>query len=594
VAAPRTDVDVSLHRALRAARPDVRPMLASKATLVVTSHVIEDLVAGAEGGHVLFSGFQHDRHWAYERDRYLELADASEVIAVFAGREPPPGWGVDHVGVRLRAGDPLTQEWFVLALGPEVAVTLCGLDADEPGDEDEEGAAADEGARLFEVIWSFDPDLARTAAGVVLDALERVAPERAARAAEAVRDLAPPPADAAGVAREADAMVAAMVDRIERLRGRERLAERHAAEARGAFLAQLGTELRAPLNALLGFTQLLQLEPERPQEDREGLEQIAAAGRQVLRLVDDALDLARAETGGLPLALGAVDAHAALADALEAASPQAQARGVRLAGPTAADGARVRADPDRVRAVLGALLARAVAATPEDGEVRAEVVAGPRDTVRVEVRDRGPTIPADEVPRLFTPFAPGTRRGGDDDAIGLPLAQRITQAMGGRIEVHGRSQGGSTLALVLPAAPEPRRRPAAGPHARPRVLHVAGDPADLRLVERLLATHADVELLGATRGADALALARELPLDLVLLDLDLPDRPGLDVLRTLRSARATSAVPVVALTGDPSPDAQRLAQEAGASEQLPKPLDVRRLLATVVAQVGPAGEQDED
>jgi DICT domain-containing protein len=147
--------------------------------MVLTSHLIEELVAEAPERCVLLSGFQHGRHWAVERDRYLELAGGNDVIAVFAGEDPPATWDVEHVGIRLDDGNPLTQEWFVLALGPGLAVTLCGLDAGtrvptagEPPPDDTD--------RLFEVIWSFDPGVAQGALDVVLGAVAQSAPDRVA------------------------------------------------------------------------------------------------------------------------------------------------------------------------------------------------------------------------------------------------------------------------------------------------------------------------------------------------------------------------------------------------------------------------------
>ena len=106
----RIGVQGSLYRELRRRHPEVQPILASKATLVATSHLVEDLLARSPGRNLLLSGFQHGRNWAAERDRYLRLASGGDVIAVFAGREPPEGWGVDHVGVRLGDSDPLSQE----------------------------------------------------------------------------------------------------------------------------------------------------------------------------------------------------------------------------------------------------------------------------------------------------------------------------------------------------------------------------------------------------------------------------------------------------------------------------------------------------
>jgi hypothetical protein len=155
----RLAVEDSLFDRLRELRPDLPVMRATKATLAASSHLIETLVSEHQERCVLVSGFQHGRHWAAERDRYLEIAGEHDVIAVFAGRDPI-GTAVDHVGLRLRTGDPLAQEWFVLALGPGLAVTLCGLDGLAHAHTADPVLEAD---RLFDVVWSVQPDVARLA-----------------------------------------------------------------------------------------------------------------------------------------------------------------------------------------------------------------------------------------------------------------------------------------------------------------------------------------------------------------------------------------------------------------------------------------------
>ncbi|HEX8496318.1 MAG TPA: DICT sensory domain-containing protein, partial [Actinomycetales bacterium] len=128
--AGRLQVQDSLFDRLREADPGVSVMSVTKSTLVATSHLVETLVHEHAERCVLVSGFQHGRYWAAERDRYVELAGDHDVIALFAGREPSALASVDHLALQLRSGDPLAQEWFVLALGPGLAITLCGLDAD--------------------------------------------------------------------------------------------------------------------------------------------------------------------------------------------------------------------------------------------------------------------------------------------------------------------------------------------------------------------------------------------------------------------------------------------------------------------------------
>ena len=581
----RFPVEASLYGALRRARPDVRAILASKATMVATSHLVEDLVAKASGRHLLMSGFQHGRQWAAERDRYLALAGGSEVIAVFAGREPPPAWGVDHVGVRLRDGDPLTQEWFVLALGPEVAVTLCGLDVDGAGEVD----AGDEEARLFEVIWSVDRGLAETAAAVVADALDAVSPEHGRRVREVVAELDLPANRESVVAREADHMLAGLLDRVERLRGRERSTERRANEAKTEFLSRMSHELRTPLNAILGFTQLLELDLAGEEQHRESLRHIAQAGRHLLQLIDEVLDISRIETGRLVLALETFALRDVLEEALALMRPLADRRRLTVEEEwRSAPPLYVHADPARVSQVLLNLLSNAIKYNTEGGRLRVAVQRGPDDTVRVAVTDTGPGIPSDELGRLFVPFErlPSTAGSADGTGLGLALALRTAQAMGGRIDVESRPGRGSTFTLVLPAARHaPGERPGQDPpiaaRAERQVLCIEDNPPDVRLVERVLARRGDVELVTAARGLEGLALAREQRPDLVLLDLNLPDVPGEDVLRALVQEPGTAGVPVVVISSDAAPSTAERMRAAGAAAFLKKPIDLRHLLGMV-------------
>jgi signal transduction histidine kinase len=210
----RVPLGGSLYAALRTHRPDVPPLELTKGTLVATSHLIEQLLAEQPEPGLLISGFQRGEHWAEEHRRYARIAGDHDVVAVFAGQEPPRGWGIDHVGIRLEPTDPLAQEWFVLALGGGFAVTLCGLD----GEVDRQASAL-EADRRFSVIWSFDPDLAATALDVVLDGLDAVAPERATHVRDRVRALRrTSPISAGSLAAGADAMVSGLLGRVERLR----------------------------------------------------------------------------------------------------------------------------------------------------------------------------------------------------------------------------------------------------------------------------------------------------------------------------------------------------------------------------------------
>ena len=583
----RIPVQTSLFGALRERRPDLVIARASKGTLVATSHLIEELVASSRGPSVLLSGFQHGRNWAVERDRYLELAGDHEVIAVFAGHEPPTSWETHHVGVRLNADDPLTQEWFVVALGPEVAVTLCGLDADTPPPSPDH-AAVDDSDRLFDVVWSFSPEVAHDALGVVTAAVEQAAPERVAEVRAAVdrlRGLEPIGPEL--VARGADQLVAGLVERVERSRRLERATAARVNLAKTEFLSRMSHELRTPLNVILGFTQLMRLDDRGPQ-DEEGLGHIERAGRHLLELIDEVLDISRIEEGRLQLDLEPVPVGAVVAEVLALIRPLADERGATVdAGDAAVSPLLARADRRRLRQVLLNLVSNAVKYGGPSGRVTVGVEAVGDDRVRVAVRDRGAGIPAADLDRIFVPFE---RVATDEDVegtgLGLPISQRLAVAMGGRIEVDSRVGAGSTFGLVLPAVP-----PAAAPapaQDEQVVLYVEDNRANVRLVERALGG-AGVVVRSTPTAAQGLELAERLRPALILLDLNLPDEHGAVVLERLRAGAATSGVPVVVISSDAVPATAQRLLDAGASAFLTKPLDLRAFRETVTELLAPPG-----
>jgi signal transduction histidine kinase/CheY-like chemotaxis protein len=590
----RIPVTTSLFGALRSAWPGARVTRASKGTMVVTSHLIEELVAASPDRTVLISGFQHGRHWAVERDKYLQLAGRHDVIAVFAGQPPPVTWEVEHVGVRLGDGDPLTQEWFVLALGPGLAVTLCGLDGGErlPSDQD---PPADDSDRLFEVIWSFDPEMAQKALAVVLEAIERSAPERVAEVQAALDRVPRGPIGPQEVAHSADHLVAGLVTRLEGARTREVAAIRRVSEAKNSFLSRMSHELRTPLNAILGFTQLLQLETDG--RDDESLHHIAQAGEHLVGLIDEILDIARIEEGALRLHPEPVDVSLVLEDALALVAPQAAERGIRIERDVAP--LHVVADPQRLRQILINLLSNAVKYNSPAGEIR--VRAGrDADTVRVAVTDTGGGIAVEDLGRLFVPFERlSATSAAAGTGLGLTISQRLAVAMGGRIEVESRVGRGSTFTLALPLAtvPGPPGEPAPGPGAagapgatgtqatleggRVDVVYVEDNPSNVLLMERTLARHAGLRMEAIGTVAGAVQRVRALQPSLVLLDLDLPDGDGAEVLAALRRDPATRLLPVLIVSSDATDDARQRLAESGATDFLTKPFDLRRLLEAV-------------
>lgn len=442
----RLPVEDSLLDRLREVHPDLPVLRVTKATLVASSHLIETLVARHPEPCVLVSGFQHGRHWAVERDRYLELAGHNDVIAVFAGQEPL-GRDVDHVGLRLRTGDPLAQEWFVLALGPGLAITLCGLDGDAHEPSAEPLVEAD---RLFEVVWSTRPDVAAAAVQVVVDAVRRsTSSDQADAIARRLEGgLRAPTAQEA--ASSGDQLLAGMVERMEAVRLREKLGLAAASQHKSTFLSRMSHELRTPLNAILGFGQLLELEAQEP-ENQESVAQILGAGRHLVTLVDELLDIGRIEAGELQLELGPVPVADVVADVLAMIRPLAEARSITVLDHTAGDPSLVQADASRLRQVLVNLVSNAVKYNRDAGTMAVSVVRT-RDAVRISVRDTGAGMSAAEVGRLFTPFErlEAAGQGISGTGLGLVVAQQLVEAMAGCLEVDSRVGVGTTFTVALP------------------------------------------------------------------------------------------------------------------------------------------------
>jgi CheY-like chemotaxis protein len=353
-------------------------------------------------------------------------------------------------------------------------------------------------------------------------------------------------------------------------------------------------ELRTPLNAILGFGQLMEMDDLDP-EHRESLGQILRAGRHLVDLIDEVLDISRIEAGRLSLSLEPVALEEAVRESLELLAPSAKQRAVALEWDAeAAAGRYILADRQRLKQVLLNLLSNAVKYNRPEGEVRASFREDD-GRIRVEIADTGPGIPAEQRRQLFVPFERLGQSEVEGTGLGLALSKGLVEAMGGRIGMESRDGEGSVFWLELVAA-----QPAVAPMTeheheeplpsatldRPRtVLHIEDNPVNLGLVEKVLARRPGVRLLSAMQGGMGLELAREHRPDLVLLDAHLPDMPGEEVLRRLREDPATRHVPVVVISADAMADRVQRFLAAGARAYLTKPLDVRRLLG-LVAEAG--------
>jgi PAS domain S-box-containing protein len=382
-----------------------------------------------------------------------------------------------------------------------------------------------------------------------------------------------------------------VAERTEDLRAAVDAAER-ANRAKSEFLAGISHELRTPMNAILGFAQLLELD-ELADDQGDNVRQILRAGRHLLELITELLDIARIEAGELALSLEPVSLDDLLSQAVDLTRPLAEQLGVTVSLEGEVDG-YLLADRQRVLQVLLNLLANAAKYNRSGGSV----VVGCREDgarVAISVTDNGHGIALEDVERLFVPFDRlGLEAGAIEGAgLGLALARRLVEAMDGTISVASTIGVGSTFIVELPRADDPLAALAAAegapaPAARhtATILYIEDNLANLQLVERVLARQPGLTMLKATDGARGLELARERRPDLVLLDLHLPDTTGEEVLDELKASPDTAGIPVVVVSAAASKGRVQRLRQRGAREYLTKPIDIVELLTVVDATLG--------
>jgi len=365
-------------------------------------------------------------------------------------------------------------------------------------------------------------------------------------------------------------------------------------KAKTEFLSRMSHELRTPLNAILGFGQLL--ERQNPTDiQRARLGHIMAAGRHLLKLINEVLDISRIETGNLQLSPEPVCVAEALQETLSLIRPLAAERSIELSMPSESD-ARcfVLADLQRLKQVLLNLVSNAVKYSPIHGRVTISCSALSKDTLRIAVSDMGAGIPGDKLARLFTPF---DRLGAEYSSVegtglGLALCKRLMHAMGGSIGADSTLGRGSTFWIDLPHAESPfgrsSRLEATSPEkehisfaGKRKILYIEDNLSNLTLVEQILSEEPAIELVSAMQGQLGLDLARKHSPDLILLDLHLPDLPGQEVLARLGRDEATRHIPVVVISADATARQIDQLMAAGAHAYLTKPLDVTEVLQVV-------------
>ncbi|MBI4741225.1 MAG: PAS domain S-box protein [Betaproteobacteria bacterium] len=363
--------------------------------------------------------------------------------------------------------------------------------------------------------------------------------------------------------------------------------------AKSDFLASMSHELRTPLNAVIGFSQMLGMGVPAPlaEAQKEAVGHILSSGRHLLKLVNEVLDLARIEAGRLDLVIAAVPLAPLVEEVIALSQPAAAERGVVIRHSCGA-GLAVAADRFRVRQILTNLLSNAVKYNRPDGAV-AIICRASENVVRITVADTGMGIAEARRPEVFLPFR---RLGAELTAvegagIGLVICKQLAEALGGRIGYESQAGVGSCFWLDLPLAGPPGQ---AGAEASApaidiarlanvcgRVLYVEDNPVNVDVMRHAFRRLSRVELSIARNAEAALAMIRENPPALVLMDIHLPGMSGLELLRELKSDPETADIPAIAVSANALPRNVEACESAGFLAYFTKPFDVPALLSQV-------------
>jgi PAS domain S-box-containing protein len=367
----------------------------------------------------------------------------------------------------------------------------------------------------------------------------------------------------------------------------------HAAEranaAKSEFLSRMSHEFRTPLNAVLGFAQLLEMDSLSASQDT-AVGHILRSGRHLLQMIDGVLDISRIETGRLTVSSEPVLVDDLLADAVAAMKPVAAAAqiAIRHEGAAFSAGVCVLGDRRRLREVVLQLMSNAIKYNSRGGWVQIGCsVSVAQSQVHLTITDNGCGIRPDELAGLFVPFAGVTQKRSDIEGagIGLALTHRLVSIMGGQLDVTSEFGFGSTFSLILPlAAVLSSQDGGDAPDAalvavtRSTLLLIEDDQSCVDLIERILDRRPEWTMVSAGRVAQGLELAGQVDPTMILLDAQKSDASAIDLLKALRGHELTSGVPLVVLRADNNPSQTRRYQAAGADRHLTTPIDVHAVL----------------
>jgi PAS domain S-box-containing protein len=400
-----------------------------------------------------------------------------------------------------------------------------------------------------------------------------------------------------------------MRNRLDRALQEKNVELEKASQAKSDFLSSMSHELRSPLNAILGFSQLLETDSPPPTPLQSGnIAQILQAGWHLLNLINEVLDLAKIESGHASLSPEPVSISEVILECQGMIEPQAQERGIQLVFPRFDMPYFVRADRTRVKQVLLNLLSNAIKYNTQGGTVELKCGPSTRGHIRVSIRDTGAGLSPEQIAQLFQAFNRLGQEAGavEGTGIGLVVAKRLIELMDGVIGVESSVGVGSVFWFELLLVGEPRlahapdnaalevkllTHPKALQHT---LLYVEDNPANLKLVEQIIMRRPDICLLTAVNGTSGIELARYSQPDIILMDINLPDISGIEALKILHAGPLTARIPVIALSANAMPRDIKNGLEAGFLRYITKPIKINEFLQALDYALEFAEKQSAD
>lgn len=386
-----------------------------------------------------------------------------------------------------------------------------------------------------------------------------------------------------------------LLDKNVDLKNARFIAEK-ANRAKSEFLSGMSHELRTPLSAILGFAQLLESgATPLTSPQKKSIDQILKAGWYLLDLINEILDLALVESGKLSISLEPVSLADTLRECQVMIEPQAEKRGINVFFSQFQVPCFVQADQTRLMQVIINLLSNAIKYNTAGGSIEIDRIASMPGRIRIGIRDTGAGLTADQIEHLFQPFNRlGQKAGGiEGSGIGLVVSKRLIEMMDGNIGVESSVGEGSLFWIELNLAQEcldvarteeatlPEEESARDNQPRHTLLYVEDNPANMMLIEDLIARRPDLRLLSAIDGKSGIQLARACLPDIILMDISLPDISGIEALKILRRDPATEHIPIIALSANAIPCDIEKGLNEGFFSYFTKPIRINDFMASL-------------